>query len=182
VLFDVFNDQTRDVDAGRLFDPFEPRGRVYFDHEGSTRRTQDIDTGHVESDDSGGAHRHGPLLRCDLHGHRHAAAVQIRPKLPGGTLALHGRHHFAANDEATHIRASGFPDKTLDEKLRGEPAKSIDDAVRRLACLRQHHAAPLGSRDELDHDGHAPDERQQILGIVGRAGKAGHGQADTVAR
>src|SRR3546814_999904 len=53
---------------------------------------------------------------------------------------LHRRHHPVANDEAAYVLAFGLLDIFLDEDVGVDPAERLDDALRRLGRLAQHHA------------------------------------------
>jgi hypothetical protein len=143
--------------------------------------TQDIHAGDVQAHDPRGPHGSGPLFRRDLDQFRRSATMQVRAKLSLLRLAHHRCHHFFADDEAADVGAACFLDELLHQEVRIQAAECLDHAFGRLARFREYHAFSLRALEQLQYDGCATDQVQQVVGVVGRIGKARDRQAYALA-
>jgi hypothetical protein len=101
-----------------------------------------------------------------------AAAVQVGAELAGLGLALHGRDHLVADDEAADVGAAGLLDVLLHQDVGLQPHEGLDHALGRLLRLGQHHADALGALQQLDDQRRAADHLDQVSMSSGASGRS----------
>src|SRR5207342_984686 len=135
---DVLDDRPGDVHSGGALDALEAWRGVHLKYQRTGARSQQIDTGDLQSHDLGGA-QGGPFLsRRETNPAGLATPVQVGAELPGLGLAVHRRDHAFAYYEATDVGTGRFADEFLHEEIRIEAAEGFDDAARRRQALGEH--------------------------------------------
>jgi hypothetical protein len=142
---------------------------------------QEVDAGHVEADDLGGAHGGRALQRRDLYHRGAAAAVEVRTELAFAPLAFHRRHHAVADDQASDVGAACLFDELLGEDVGVEAAEGLDDRLGGLGGLGQDDPDPLGALDQLDDHRRAAADVDEVSGGLGVVGEGGDRQPDPLA-
>ncbi len=108
--------------------------------------------------------------------------MQVRAKIALFRLAFDSSHHFVADHQAANIAPFRLFYKFLHQNVRVKAAKGVNNAFRRLARLRQHHADALRALYQLHHQRRAAHHIDQIAGVVGRMGEAGDRHINSLSR
>ena len=125
----------------------------------------------------GCAHGGGAFFGGDSDWLGAAAPMQVGAKIVFRTLALHGCHDLATDQQSADVGATGFPDELLHQDVHIGAAKGLDNPFGRLVGFRQHHADALRALQQLDHYRHPARQFKHHFHLLGIMGKGGDRQA-----
>ncbi len=106
--------------------------------------------------------------------------MQIGAKLALFTFTHHGRDDFVANDEAANISTARFLDKFLHHEVGFQTTKGLDYAFCGFVRFGKYHTDALSSFQQLNHNGCAAHQFQQVIGVTRRIRKSGYRQPQTL--
>ena len=107
--------------------------------------------------------------------------MQVRAKLAGLGLSLHGSDDFVADHQTADVGAAGLLDVFLHHDVGFQPHERLQHRLGGLGGFTHHHANALGAFEQLDYQRRAADHVDQVRDVIRRVSKAGNGQAHALA-
>ncbi len=166
VFFDVFDDYSRHILAGRGFNAFKTWRRVHLHHQWPVVGAQDIDARDTQTHDLGRAYGRHALFRRDLDQAGGAATMQVGTEFPGLRLTLHRSNDLVTHHEAADVGATRFLDVLLDHDVLLQTHEGLDHGFSRRRGFAQHHANALRAFKHFDDQGRAVDHLNQVWDVI----------------
>ena len=115
---------------------------------------------------------HIALCLADFHSLRSATPVQIGAKVTLRTRASHRSHNLTTNHKTADILTRSFFHKVLNEKIRFQPAKRINNRLGRLLGFRQDNALALRALQKFHNQRRGPHKPDNRVGVLRTRGKS----------